>query len=545
MKTADLYLRVSTDEQASKGFSLRSQEERLRKYCALNDIEIKRTITEDYSAKTFRRPAWINAANEWNQIKSKRPNLLLFTNWNRFSRNAGDAYYMIHKLTRLGIEPYAIDQPLNFDVPENKMMLAIYLASSEVENDRRALNVRHGMHKARKEGRWPAHAPKGYINTTTPSGKKIIMPNEPDASIMQHAFMLIAVEKSSIYHAFRQCVSQGLKCSKSHFFRLLRNPIYCGKIIVPAFDKEKAYIVTGEHKKIISESTFNEVQKIINNNKGHRLRKTLPGDSFLLRGFILCPLCNKTLTGSASKGRLKLYYYYHCSSGCNFRVRADKLNNKVLESINDLVPLQPYSDVYKEIMDDLYRDVYEKKVIGQAQTIKSMEQIIDRVIKARDSLYSGGIDAEDFTAIKENCEKKINELGIQLQSITTLKLTKDDKLNKCYKSLYKLGTIYAKAELAIKRQLVQILFAGKVVVNDCIENMFNLSTRFIFNLDTSTHALNTLDIFEQSDLGDEIKYIEKVNNRLKTTNMSIMGPDIILPIVRVLQSLALINIRIA
>jgi len=126
-----------------------------------------------------------------------------------------------------------------------------------------------------------------------------------------------------------------------------------------------------------------------------------------------------------------------------------------------------------------------------------------------------------------------------------LKFTKDDKLERCYKSLYKLGTIYAKAELAVKRQLIQILFAGKVVVNDCIENMFNLSTRFIFDLDTSTHDLNALDIFEQYDLGDEIKYIEKVNNRLKTSNMSIIGPDIIFPIVRVLQSLALINIRIA
>ena len=41
MKTrkAILYVRVSTDEQA-EGFSLSYQEERLRKYCALNNIEV-------------------------------------------------------------------------------------------------------------------------------------------------------------------------------------------------------------------------------------------------------------------------------------------------------------------------------------------------------------------------------------------------------------------------------------------------------------------------------------------------------------------------
>ena len=33
MKNVILYVRVSTDEQADKGFSLRDQEEKLLKYC--------------------------------------------------------------------------------------------------------------------------------------------------------------------------------------------------------------------------------------------------------------------------------------------------------------------------------------------------------------------------------------------------------------------------------------------------------------------------------------------------------------------------------
>lgn len=37
MKQADLYVRVSTDEQADKGYSIRSQEEVLRKYCSLQN----------------------------------------------------------------------------------------------------------------------------------------------------------------------------------------------------------------------------------------------------------------------------------------------------------------------------------------------------------------------------------------------------------------------------------------------------------------------------------------------------------------------------
>ena len=39
-------------------------------------------------------------------------------------------------------------------------MLVLYLVSSVVENDRRALNIKQGLRKARQEGRWPGPARK-------------------------------------------------------------------------------------------------------------------------------------------------------------------------------------------------------------------------------------------------------------------------------------------------------------------------------------------------------------------------------------------------
>lgn len=40
MKTADLYVRVSTDKQVDKGYSICSQEEILRKYCGIQNIKV-------------------------------------------------------------------------------------------------------------------------------------------------------------------------------------------------------------------------------------------------------------------------------------------------------------------------------------------------------------------------------------------------------------------------------------------------------------------------------------------------------------------------
>ena len=62
------------------------------------------------------------------------------------------------------------------------------MAEPEVENDRRALNLLHGMRRARKVGRNFGKAPGGYINSITDSGRKYIASVEPAASIMKWVF---------------------------------------------------------------------------------------------------------------------------------------------------------------------------------------------------------------------------------------------------------------------------------------------------------------------------------------------------------------------
>lgn len=99
---------------------------------------------ENHSAKTFERPEFTKLLAFCK--KNKRcADPLLFLKWDRFSRNAGDAYAMINQLNKLGVEPQGIDQPLDLNVPENKIMLAFYFAAPEVENDRRSLNTIAGM----------------------------------------------------------------------------------------------------------------------------------------------------------------------------------------------------------------------------------------------------------------------------------------------------------------------------------------------------------------------------------------------------------------
>ena len=119
MRKAIIYIRVSTDEQADKGYSMRHQKEFLRKYCEMNSIQMVEVVKEDYSAKTFLRPAFNVLLMKLKNRKIK-VDYLIFTKWGRFSRNAPDAYAMISALNKIGIEPQAIEQPLDLCIPKKK-----------------------------------------------------------------------------------------------------------------------------------------------------------------------------------------------------------------------------------------------------------------------------------------------------------------------------------------------------------------------------------------------------------------------------------------
>jgi DNA invertase Pin-like site-specific DNA recombinase len=74
MKSAYLYVRVSTDEQKRKGYSLVEQENHPIRHCEIYGIRIKGIYREN-----THRP----------------PENILFIKWDRFGRNIEYAYQMI------------------------------------------------------------------------------------------------------------------------------------------------------------------------------------------------------------------------------------------------------------------------------------------------------------------------------------------------------------------------------------------------------------------------------------------------------------------
>ena len=466
MKRADLYIRVSTDEQADKGYSQRDQEERLKRFCSTNKITVGQIIYEDHSAKTFNRPEWIKLLNNLKK-KSSKTTLILFTKWDRFSRNAGDAYQMISTLNKLGVEPQAVEQPLDLAIPENKMMLAIYLAAPEVENDRRALNTFYGMRRARKEGRLMGKAPFGYINRSKEDGGKYVALKEPQASAMRWAFNEIAKGVFAADQVRQKMnVQSPTKLSRSAFHVAIRNPLYYGKIFIAKFQDEEAHLVQGQHEPLISEELFHKVQLILDGNKRVERPNTkiLSDKNLPLRGFLTCPKCGRNLTGSASKGRTNRYYYYHCIASCGFREQAGNAN-AIFE--NGLLQFE-LNDGIKNILKKLLLDNYKKFVQSPMNEKKRISEEIDRLNArlsvARNKLLSETIDDEEYLDIKRECKEKIERLEEQLSKdgLNTKKTNIDKTLDKALQHIQNIPKLYREGGIQTKRAIIGSIFPEKL-----------------------------------------------------------------------------------
>lgn len=426
MKSEYLYVRVSTDEQKRKGYSLPEQEERLLKYCKYNNIEVKGIYHEDFSAKDFNRPEWKKLFLQIKNKSSKEDKNILFIKWDRFSRNVEYAYEMIGMLKKYRTTAMAIDQPLDFSVPESTVMLAVYLSVPEAENNRRALNTANGIRRAKQMGRYPSKAPLGYINLTLMDGKKIIAKKEPEATIITWVFHQLTKNFTKIEEIRKMAINKGLLCSRSYFFRLIRNSAYCGLIKVKCSPEEEQ-IIKGIHEPLIPEDLFYKVQKIINTKRKVTAKSDNLEAVFFLRGFLTCPICGRKLTGSFSQGKTKRYPYYHCYTRCKTRINANLLNGCYQNRLQQLVISNKVIELFKCILED-------QNIKTQKERYSYERKLVERKLREEESVLSQArklfvveiLKIDDYNKSKREylsnskcLKRELRDIDIKLKNIDT------------------------------------------------------------------------------------------------------------------------------
>ena len=482
-KRAALMARVSSDEQA-KGYSLDLQSEALEKYCLRNDIEIVYTFREDYSAKNFERPAFNRFLEHAKKCKGGI-DLLLFTTWDRYSRNIMDAYTMIDRLKKLGIVPNAIEQPIDLSIPENKAILAMYLVIPEIDNDRRSIKIRGGMRAALKAGRWSRQAPFGYRNTRDDNNRPIIVPSM-DAINVKWAFEQVAnkVPQSDVLAEWKK---RGFNVSRSRLSTMLRLPIYLGKIEIPAYEDEPYQLVDGIHEPLISERLFQQVQSVLNSGMaGCRTVKNQKDSKLPLRGMLKCSKCGEKVTGSRSRSCTGVRYaYYHCNYCHSERYPAEQVNRVVSDMLNNFQLDNDSHIILAALNDRLLNGHKNQREAKKGKLRATIQTQNERIVRLQDQLADGVISSDDYLEMKPRYFEQRRQAEIELDSLSADVTGKSDLLKRGLKAINQLGSHYEKADSRSKTLLLSSIFPEMIEFDGikCRTKKINEALALCLNVD--------------------------------------------------------------
>lgn len=295
---AALYVRVSTDEQATEGLSLDAQARLLREYCAAQGYEEYGLYTDaGESARTDKRPAFqemILAAR-----RKPRPfDVILVHKTDRFARNRDDSTVYKALLRReCGIDVVSITERFE-DSPVGRLMEGIMEVIAEFYSGNLALEVKKGMIERARSGRSLGLAPFGY--TTDAEGHYVVEPQEAD--LLRWIFDRYAEgwSRSSLAAALaaRDLSAYGPRAVKLGWSEqalrvMLRNRTYLGEYRWTPGPGTAAVVLTHNHPPIISPEQFDRVAARLADSHLHRSRWNPAG--YLLKGFGRCAYCGHSL----------------------------------------------------------------------------------------------------------------------------------------------------------------------------------------------------------------------------------------------------------
>ena len=424
-KTVGIYVRVSTEDQAREGYSLKEQKEKLLELCKYRDYQVYK-IYEDagISAKDTNRPKFLEMMED---VKKGHINMIVAYKLDRVTRSSRDLEKLLEELSKYNCDINCALDDINTDTANGKFFTRMLTVLSQLEIERTSERTKFGLNGAIKAGHLPGVLPLGY---TKKDKKTIIDESVKDVIIRVFDLYLIGKSYQQISNLFNE--EEVLKPKKwydSTIQKILDNKIYMG-------DYEQYKRIKGQesviHENIVEPIISREIFEQCQIQKERNQRTYTRDRVYLFFQRLLCPHCGRIMKLRGSGGKKKKYMYYSCLK-CKVHYNEKDVEKTIKTCLKFI------------IQNDLEMQNYYLPIIGTEKKvdtkdiefqIKEIEKQNDRMIKA---IMSGTFTANDF---KE--EKLVNE-----EKLKTLKEKLSTKLDS--EIDFNLGTALANRDLTEKR----------------------------------------------------------------------------------------------
>ena len=441
---AAIYVRVSTDQQAEKGYSIDTQLVACRQ-CAreLGAATIEEYVDDGYSAEFIERPGLTRLRKA---VKAKEFDLVVFYDPDRMARNLLHQLIIAEEIDKSGAELKFVI--VNYDQsPDGRFMFGIRGLLAQLEKEKiKERTMRGKRGKASKGMVISDTKPFSYIYD---SNKSTYLINENEANIVKMIFNFIVTNKMGTARICKELNARGIPSPRakkswivSSIYRILTNTLYKGIIYSMKYRYEKI----GLNKKkrtlrpeaewipiavpaIIDEVTWQAAQKQLQENKD--LAKRNGKRDYLLNGIVACARCGRAMVISHSGCKEHISYYACLSQKSSSYVysgqescTARQVPTKILDEyvFNYLLEFYQQPDKIAEYI----QTVPERKDIQKHKAV--IEQMINEekaLIKQRDTVLRW-FRQKMLTEI--DAESQLKDIGRQLADIAQLKKTYEAQL---------------------------------------------------------------------------------------------------------------------
>ena len=395
IKSAGIYIRVSTFDQAREGFSLREQEERLKEFCKFKRYNIYKVYQDaGISAKNDKRPAYQEMIED---VKKGNINVIVALKLDRLTRSV----YDIEKLMKF-VNDYECDidcmaDESNTTTSNGRMVMRIMTSVFQNEIEKCSERTKFGMAGAIKNGHIPNRTGLGFKR----ENKKLV-PDPLTKDIIVRIFDLYLEGKS--HQAIANIYNKEKVLGKTNWYdstiqKILSNELYKGDYVNGKRTKHPTYY-ENVIEPIVSKEKWESCQYQKLRNARHYERTA----TYLFTNKLKCSKCGNFLGGHATtKTNGKKYYYYKCNTCKTYFNEIDI--EKELKAF--MLELAKQDDLINNYYTPFIKSKLEDKTEDYKKEIKDLDKQLDRI---KTAYIKGVVKLEDFDKEIKHIEYQKSDL---------------------------------------------------------------------------------------------------------------------------------------
>jgi hypothetical protein len=208
----------------------------------------------------------------------------------------------------------------------------------------------------------------------------------------------------------------------------------------------------------VTPEIFDRVQQVLDGKRPTVTPHERNSEDFPLRRFVRCAECGGPLTGSWSKGRKKLYAYYHCLEGCT-RVPKYNFEASFSEYIGRLQPNLAYLRLFNGTLRDVWKSKQAEIYRTQARCDQQLRELRIRKTKLEEAfVYEHSIEVETYREMRNRLLNEIAALEEELTGADAETLEVDAVIEYAETTLLNAAEFWRTASLDQKQRLQRVLF---------------------------------------------------------------------------------------